>query len=418
MNVLEIDESINDIQIALGFTVQNVYYYDKTLVLSLWQNHVCYWLVMCLDFGHQSIFLIPEQKIKLKNDKKPILIFAQTHLKQLFFTDISRSEDLGRKIQMLFTAPENEDVTIDVILIPTSMNISIYKGNKKIHLFKPKDLPEFKPQDLSSIKLKPLDLFKQSWLDEIGGKNNIVKSSKKEHTLSLEIEKKSKAIKKVESDLAKKMNDDSYQFAMLLQKNAVEAKEKYPDLFDTKKSIHKLKDEYFEKHKALNQKILRSQERLKLLNDELKVLKSMTESDWVQSQKNNINRQSSQFKNETSLKVRKLEVANDLVAYYGKSAADNLKLLRAAKAWHYWLHIKDSPSSHMIIFRDKNRELKDSEVYKSLEWFLKESLGVKSSEPPQVFEVLITECRFVRPIKGDKIGRVNYSQEKVIRFKF
>ncbi len=417
MNVLEIDESINDIQMALGFSVQNVYYYDKTLVLSLWQNHVCYWLVVCLDFSQQSILLLPEQKIKLKSDKKPILIFALTHLKQLLFTDITRSEDEGRKVQLLFTSSENEDVTIDVILVPTSMNISIFKGTKKIHLFKPKDLPDFKPQDLSNIKLKPLEIFKQNWLDSIAGKGSANKVKSKDQSLSLEIEKKLKAIKKVEADLEKKMNDDSYQFAMLIQKNAVEAKEKFPDLFDSKKSIHKLKDEYFEKHKALTQKILRSKERLKLLHDELETLKSTNEVDWNQSQKKNINYKAPQFKNESVLKVRKLEVASDLVAYYGKSAADNLKLLRSAKAWHYWLHIKDSPSSHMIIFRDKSRELKDVEIQKSLEWFLKESMGVKPSQPPQVYEVLMTECRFVRPIKGDKVGRVNYSEERTIRVK-
>ncbi len=416
MNVLEIDESISDIQKALGFSVQNVYYYDKTLVLSLWQNHASHWLVISLRYDQQSIFIVPEQKIKLKNEKKPIQIFALAHLKHLYFTDIRRVEIEGRKIQIHFSSSDSEDVMVEVVLVPTVLNISIFKGKKQVHLNKPKDLPEFKSNEQANLKLKPLEDVKNNWLQSLQ-KKSIDGPDQGRKTLKSEIEKKQKALKKVESDLDKKMNEDYYQFALLLETNAVEAKDKFPDLFDSKKSIHKLKDEYFEKQKSLKQKILRSEDRVLLLKNELKDLCALTESDWSQILKSNAKGQSQSFNQKSEIKVRKLEIANDLVAYYGKSAADNLKLLRSAKAWHYWIHIKDMPSSHMIIFRDKNRDLKDGEVQKAIVWFLNEAHGVSKDNSAEAFDVLMTECRYVRPIKGDKLGRVNYSHEKVLRVK-
>lgn len=417
MNILEIDETINDIQIALGYVVQNVYFYDKTLVLSLWQNHKVFWLVICLDYSHQSLFLIPEQKSKLKMQKKPIQTFALAHLKQLYFTDITRIENYGRKIQLLFSASEKEDVVVEVVLVPTSLNLSIHKGKKSVYLFKPKELDEFKAQQNLNLKTKSIESYKQSWLENLKSdlKSILNEKQKSISTLDAEIQKKIKAIQKIETDIDKKRNDDIYQFAILIQKNADEAKIKFPDLFEPKKSIYKLKDEAFEKLKALNQKIFRSEQRLKILQEDLLNLKSISAEEWVLIQQNKGKSQIPSFRQDSSLKVRKLEVESDLVAYFGKSASDNMKLLRSAKPWHLWFHIKESPSAHLILFRSKTRELKDEEIQKTLVWFIRQTSNEKDLSSGGVFEVLMTECRYVRPIKGEKIGRVQYSHEKVIR---
>jgi hypothetical protein len=449
MNVLEIDESVNDIKKALGFTVQSVSFYDKTLVLKLWQNHMSYLLLMSVRWGQQGVFLLNDHgKSKLKIDKKPIHLFATTHLKNCTLTDVSRDEDVGRQVHFLFSDHESDEIKVTVGLIPSSLNISIYKGVKSIHLQKPKESPEMKSMDLSQMKVRTLEDLKKPWLEELWPqliskqKSKILlnlqetphlnsslnrfqlekepfdlvnKIEKKlESLLQKEIEKKKKVLIKVMGDKAEKMKDHFFDFANLLSVDPEQAKQKYPEFYDDKKNIHKLKNEYFEKHKQVTGKRKRVEERVSILKDEIKTLESMTEEEWLKKRLSK-NKSKPDFK--SPVKTRKLELAPDLVAYLGKSAADNLKLLRSAKSWHMWFHIKDLPSAHMIVFKDKSRALSEDEIKKASIWLLSEVSSNTNDLKGQLFEVLMTECRHVKPIKGDKVGRVNYTHEQIYRLR-
>lgn len=450
MNILEIDETINDIQKALGFKVQSVFFYDKTLVLKLWQNHKGYLLVLSARWGQQGIVLIDDRaRLKLKSEKKPLTLFANTHFKDASFIDISKNLSLGRFVELTFSSPpnqdsrggskENETLSIELCLIPSALNLSLQSGPKKIHLNKPKELPLMAEMDLSKLKVRSLDELKRPWIQELSGKvksasqneTNVNKTSPNQAECQSEsrpfapsasisareraLQKKRKVLVKVNEDLKDKMTNEYLEFANLLMVDVKEAKEKFPELYDEKKNKHKLKDFYFEKHKSLMAKRERVQNRLFELQTEIHDLEQMTDEAWdaLQSQK-------SQYRitTDVSAKTRKLLLAPDLVAYFGKSAADNLKLLRSAKAWHQWFHIKDLPSSHMIIFKDKTRVLTGDEIKKACQWFWsenKERGQDASSEVP--VEFLMTECRYVKPIKGDKLGRVTYSHEQVFRLR-
>lgn len=438
MNLLEIDETVNDIQQGLGFRVQSVSLYDKTLVLKLWQNHVSYFLILSIRFGQQGAFLLQDLgRVKIKNEKKPLSLFANTHLKEAVFLDVSRDEEIGRQIEFHFTNSENEDLKIKLCLIPSALNISVHKGGKSVALNKPKDLPKAGAVNLENLKSRPLEDLKRPWLEEFSGQRRGVSQadtgtgSQKPRTeklnatssepskgtasaLEIAIQKKRKAMSKVRQDLKAKTTSDFYDFATLLTIDSVAAKEKFPELYDEKVNKHKLKDKYFEKHKALASKRERVEERLRVLEKELLKLESLSEEDYLSEQT-----QKDRFKVDikTPVKTRKLEVASDLVAYYGKSAIDNMKLLRSAKAWHYWFHIKDIPSSHMILLRDKTRNLTDDEIRRACQWFVAEISGSNTGSSDVVVEILMTECRFVKPIKGDKLGRVNYSHEQVFRLR-
>lgn len=442
MNLLEIDETVNDIQQGLGFRVQSVSLYDKTLVLKLWQNHVSYFLILSIRFGQQGAFLLQDLgRVKIKNEKKPLSLFANTHFKEAVFLDVSRDEDIGRQIEFHFTNSDNEDLKIKLCLIPSALNISVHKGDRSVSLNKPKELPKVGSVNKEQLKSRPLEELKRPWLEEFSvqrkGLSNPLSqadtssgrqkpsveglmgstagdSKSQVSGLDVALQKKRKAIMKVRQDLKDKSKSDFYDFAMLLTTDLQAAKHKFPELYDDKVNKHKLKDKYFEKHKALAAKRERVEERLAVLEKELFKLENLTEEDWQSEQT-----QKERFKvdSKAPVKTRKLEVTSDLVAYYGKSALDNMKLLRSAKAWHYWFHIKDIPSSHMIVLRDKTRTLSSEEIKKACQWFVSEIGGAKPGSAEAVIEILMTECRFVKPIKGDKLGRVNYSHEQVFRLR-
>lgn len=56
----------------------------------------------------------------------------------------------------------------------------------------------------------------------------------------------------------------------------------------------------------------------------------------------------------------------------------------------------------------------DAELKQIASWLINET-KLKGANLGGTFEVLIAECRFVTPIKGDSLGRVNYRNERVFR---
>ena len=118
----------------------------------------------------------------------------------------------------------------------------------------------------------------------------------------------------------------------------------------------------------------------------------------------------------TEARGRKLHLASGALAYCGRSASDNLALLRQARAWDYWFHLRDYPGAHAIIHRQRDQEISEKELQQVAEWVVKESVSSKSILDGQKLAVVIVECRFVRPIKGDRLGRVTYHSEKTLSF--
>jgi hypothetical protein len=115
---------------------------------------------------------------------------------------------------------------------------------------------------------------------------------------------------------------------------------------------------------------------------------------------------------------RTLHLSSDLMVVAGKSAADNLKLLRKARGWDLWLHLRDYPGAHAILFRNKSASVSDALLHQAAAWLVRRHLGGKPGRHAGArFDVVIAECRHVRPIKGDRLGRVTYRDERVLILK-
>ena len=138
----------------------------------------------------------------------------------------------------------------------------------------------------------------------------------------------------------------------------------------------------------------------------------MAQGDWIDTEKKRVTKGDRPA-------ARTLHLAENMYVVAGKSARDNMDLLRKAHALDMWLHVKDQPSAHAILFRPKGAKISDEMLRKASQWLLKMSLGAKyKNHVGEKFEILSVECRFVNPIKGDRMGRVNYRNEKVFIAKF
>jgi predicted ribosome quality control (RQC) complex YloA/Tae2 family protein len=114
-------------------------------------------------------------------------------------------------------------------------------------------------------------------------------------------------------------------------------------------------------------------------------------------------------------KARRLQIEEGIEALIGKSAKDNLSILRHAQPWDLWLHLKDYPGAHAIIVRPRNKEISTSAIQKVAEWLIKESLPKEQIRGGK-YDVVVVESRFVRPIKGDQLGRVTYHSPRTYSF--
>jgi len=86
-------------------------------------------------------------------------------------------------------------------------------------------------------------------------------------------------------------------------------------------------------------------------------------------------------------------------------------ILRQARAWDYWFHLRDYPGAHAILFRTKNQNVPDSALREVAQWIIQESLGKKMLIEGIKFDVIVAECRYVRPVKGAQ-GLVTYQNER------
>ena len=170
----------------------------------------------------------------------------------------------------------------------------------------------------------------------------------------------------------------------------------------------------FEKAKAAKNKISGASLRLQTLKQELNGLSDLSESKFeaylqLQQKKTKAN-----VVRKVEGRLRKTKLASGITAYMGKSAADNMTLLRNSKPHDLWMHLKDYPSAHAVIHRQKNNNLADSDLVSVGKWLVSEGLSKSQTQMGGKYSVVIVECRHVKPLKGDKMGRVTYHNAREI----
>lgn len=95
----------------------------------------------------------------------------------------------------------------------------------------------------------------------------------------------------------------------------------------------------------------------------------------------------------------------------GKSALDNEKVtFQAAGPHDLWLHARDYPGSHVVILAGK-KKVPDNVLYRAAE-LAAEGSGAKDEKSP---EIMVTERKWVKKLKGGQPGKVTVERFKTIR---
>lgn len=451
--------------------LQSVRLRQNWLILEFYTTDT-WWLVVDLDPQVPQLCLIsPEQynaeikKIFAVKDVKPISLFLNAHAKNLRVENLFLVHENDRIAKLILSNPF-KSCQIDFYLIPGRVNVTVEAEGKSIHWHKPKDLPA---ADLSKIKKDPdnadtsqlNDLQLTDWserslqfiqqkirpyptstvvnanksvtnFNSTDSQANLVSTSdeatakdaaknEQNHWLQIEknkiiktIQKKKKAIQEISLQVHSEAAQNWLRFGEGL-KYYQTPPEDLKELYDTSRSRSENMEKAFQKYKDLERKKTGSLQRIQILNEEIIKLENSLLNDKLlmsDSKSKTGTRQASNLMSKANVAGRKFQLEDGTEVVIGRSAKDNLNLLRKAQPTDLWLHLKDYPGSHAIVFKvSKIQNLTTLQVHQITEWLVKESLKNKSLMIG-TFDVLMAEVRFVKPIKGDKLGRVTYQNEK------
>lgn len=378
-------------------------------------------LFLVLDTDPQKPLLVYLEEIpKIEKKQKPLVLFINSHGKNLRLASAHVEEQKGRVLEIQLIGG-TRSCHLQFQLIPKSFNLLVEAGGKKIAWDKPRDLP---PSQLPELKeFLQIDWREkgQQWLQEKfqmkGAQETATGPEKKDKKDSRHkaLEKKRKALVAIEEQLKENRSENWQKLGEAL-KISPQVPAELEALYNAKKNRSWNMENAFSQAKLLEKKKAGTAERLEKIKAEIAHLeKDILENPEPQIREAKASN-ASKLLSKTQSKGRKIQFEEGFEAVMGKSAADNLAILRKAQAWDLWLHLKDYPGSHAIIIRPRNKDVPQSIIQKVSEWLIRESLGHQKIQWGLKYDVVVVECRYVRPIKGDQLGRVTYHHPQVYSF--
>lgn len=399
-----------------GAQLQNIWTNGEVLVFEFYK-HQSLWL--CLDLMQnfpQSVFL--EKTPPFKKVVKPLTIFLNAHAKNMRWIDCQVDVDKGRVLEIELTNRE-KSCFIQFIAIPRMVNVIAKSEGKSISWDKPKDLGMSTAIEQNLSEEIDWVLRGKEWLQEKTQKkseNSIAAKDPRHKVLA----KKQSALQKMQEGLSQNSGELWKELGEILKSVTVKTNrdldEKFHEIYNFKISQSVNRDHAFNKYKDVKRKRSGTEERIEILKKEISDLEKKISSETFKVGDDSAPSKGRKILEKSDSKGRKLALEDGFEAFIGKSAKDNLAILRQAQGWDLWLHLKDFPGAHAIITRPRNKEVPLKVIQKVSEWLIAESFSGKKIKMGLKYDVVVVETRFVRPIKGDKLGRVNYHNPQVFSF--
>ena len=415
----EIEKLVLKLNVELeGAQLQAVSCTKEWLILGFYKSSQESLLVIDTNTNSpQIIFIHNRAALPIKPITKPVGLFIKAHFLGHRVTSIEAPPDYGRVVYIHF--PMNR--RLEIRLFPRGQNVIAYSEGKSLSLFKPQPLKKSisateAPTPLNSVDEDNLLITKSNeWLTEkflntgsgdaksqtLDSKNEIINADSSSRSDG-QLQKVSSAIAKIKLDIAAKENQPWQRAGEWLKEHLTLSVP--PDLsqcIDPALSLSDNIERCFTKAKEIRRKIDRSYARIAELERSLHSISA------PQIEKTKEHR----LLASAEAKGRTYSLSGGITFFVGRTATDNARLLRAAKPWHLWLHLRDEPGCHGFLEINKNQKVPDNVLHEAAQRLLESQFRQKISQKQnEKFDFVVTECRFVRPIKGAKPGLVTYTQ--------
>lgn len=449
-----------------GRTLEDGGHEPKSIRLGFFWSGGIRWLVfdyliqapvVVLFDGKDGVPMAPPKPTKIR---RPIELFLRSAFVGKRLIDVSAGcntgPDAGRTLVLKFQS-EPPGARLEFKLDPHSRNLTAVffedvRGKKK-----EKQLSEFKPvsvdvnsrgfkgaysagahsvEDMRTRSQLALDWLERNLRPKVQQTKVIGEETAGEHLKTprdLEREKiltkRRRALEKVRAEVLQKETSPSREIgewlkeAQSLDSNPLNGNPEWENFIDRRKSFSANLEQLFRVAKSHERKLDGTKARARELELEIEKIESGEASVKERREARDLSHSTSatagrDLFSQAGARGRKVELAADLILYIGKNGAENLSILRKAQPFDYWMHIKDLPGAHGIIRRARGRDVADAEFSKAGIALLEQSMKRRAIEMKgESYDVLIVECRFVRPIKGDRLGRVQYSNNRVLRIR-
>lgn len=416
----------------VGAQIQDCIQTPSELGLGFYHSGEMLWLWFDLQPLRPLVVRINGKPPARKKIQRPLTLFLRSRFFGRRLASVTADPERGRILIFSFHRGRAEETTeetagpceIEARLFPHGQNIIARDGEKLIAENKPKDPP---PAQLTSSTdtARSWSDIEDAWRGEQGARPKGVDAAKRdaqsiERDWQRAIEKKEKAIERMKDELAAKTSMLPALTGEWLKANGtLEVPSEFASQIDRSKSLSWNIEECFRRAKDNARKSAGTRARIAAVENELARLRSGGPSRFDEKRDQGARKEAENLLTRAEARGRRHQLADDLEVYVGKSASDNLALLRRAQPFDYWLHLRERPGSHAIMRRTRSRQVSDAEFAQAGRWVVEQSTGKRASElKGERFDLLIVECRFVRPIKGDKQGRVNYLNDRVLTLRF
>jgi predicted ribosome quality control (RQC) complex YloA/Tae2 family protein len=437
LSTVEVIRIAGDLQTLVGSQLQDCVQSGSELGLAFYHERSIVWLWFDLNPMRPVVIRSLHKPPAHKKIQRPLTLFLKARFTGRRLASVRADVDQGRVLILSFhrsqDEKEQEQPQIEARLFPHGQNVIARDGASLISERKPKDLEQVATRvSLSEQTERSWDEIEAEWrARRAGSSTRMSREAEKpidaqgasEKAWLRAVEKKEKALEKMREDLASKTSPLWSQAGEWLKSESSEfvlgnIPDEYLSLIDKEKSLSWNIENLFRKTKDNQRKAEGTRTRIVSLEAELYELRRLGPASYVASQNRQPGGRPESLLAKASAKGRRYQIGHDLEVFVGKSAADNLAILRKAQSFDYWLHLKDYTGSHAIMRRTRGRTVTDVEFHEAGRWVIEQSLGKRTHElKGEKFDLLIVECRYVRPIKGDRLGRVNYSHDRVMTIK-
>ena len=414
LNLTELAQIAVDLQALVGSQLQECVQSEFECGFGFYHDRQMVWLWVDLHPQRPMIVRL-DQPPPRKKLPRPLTLFIRSRFEGRRVESLRADLSRGRVLMIEFHRAAEEKVAgsprIEILLIPHNANIVAVDGKSQVAENKPKDLPvnQFVEREETVVRS----------LDELGAEWRAVQkapavahtdAAAREKKFAKAVEKKTGALERMRVELELKTSGSWRELGDWLKTHGT--LEGAPSEVNLKESLSWNIEHAFHRAKENERKADGTRARIAQVTAELVELQKLGVDRFDMPKKGVSARVQESLLAKAAARGRR-HVIGDLEVFIGKSAADNLAILRKAQPFDLWLHLRDFPGAHAIMRRTRGRNVTDAELQEAGQWVVEQSLGKRASAGEK-YDMLIVECRYVRPIKGDKLGRVNYSNDRVM----
>ena len=447
----EIQSLTDELKILLGSQLQEVVTTPSGLYLSHYlqvpgRRGATSWIQIeaqqNLPFVSLSS-LPPRERIKTKS---PLHLFLVAHARGRRLTGVRIVPELGRAVEFCWgptelagpTVSEGGPCFLEFWMIPSKVNLVAKCDGLTISLRKISELKAqggFERQLTSSVERNP-EVLRAQWETRLRGGEGTSseRASGPERAevlrdrLSQDIRKKRIALEKMRAQLNERdparLNEVADwirdHWSLELPEAMMSSVSVLQDLL-SQSDIPKILASLYERIKKLKVQHEQGGLRLRTVQREITELESLlskSDEDLLSVRGQNSGKLA---RRQADLKGvgKRLELSDSMFVVVGRSAAENLQILRDAQPWDLWIHLKDLPSAHGIIRRHRGKAVLDENLVLAIHFVLKMTPKVaRNLRFGDRIEGIVAECRFVSPLKGDRLGRVTVKESRTILMKY